>query len=342
MLSKVLPSGCGVCGQQNGLLRCSGCKVLLYCSRDHQAADRPSHKSACSTVRRSRVTMEEEEQALHNHPGDFMMPEDPFTNSVGHFWSLYDTRDYMRARFALVEAMAKINSAESVEAQLDHLMDMLRLCRGDNMGVRDLVPALMLRLNKDQECYDFIKWWVVVSQNPHYDWGDNSLPYLDIKNADIFEPVDRFCGHFRAASYFSSLTLLKIKLLLDRTRLEQSYSSLGTSVPREILDIIQSSVPHSPAVRAKHDIMNGECDTRSNMVQRLKAQVDTLYKEVHRANKHFWLALINLSNDLTGLPSAYSPGSVEETQMILHYNYDAWVGTTGAIDFIKAKVHGDI
>ena len=286
--------------------------------------------------------MEEEEQTLRNHPGDFMMPEDPFTNGVGHFWGLFETRDYMRARFALVEAMAKVNNAESVEAQFDHLMDVLRLCRGDNMGVRDLVPALMLRLNKDQECYDFIKWWVVVSENPRYDWGDTSLPYLDIKNADVFEPVDRFCGHFHALSHFSSLTLLKIKLLFDLMRLEQSFSSLSASVPREILDIIQSSVPLSPAVCANHNIMNGEGDTRPTMIQKLQAQIDTLYKEVHSANKYLWPALVNPHNHFKGRPMAYSPGSVEETQIILQYNYEAWVETRGAIDFIKAKVHGDI
>ncbi|KAJ5143094.1 uncharacterized protein N7515_001881 [Penicillium bovifimosum] len=316
-MARVLPSGCGVCGQQNDLLQCAGCKVLLYCGRDHQVAHRPSHKSACSALRRAR----KEEEALRNHPGDFALPEDPFTNGVGHFWGLYDTRDYMRARFALVDAMTKINSTESVEAQLGHLMDMLRLCRSDNMGVRDLVPALMLRLNKDQECYDFIKWWFIVGDDSHFDWGDMSLPYLDIKDADVFEPVDRFRGQFRDLSHLSSLTLLKIKLLLDLSRLEQSSSSLGISVPREILDMIHSSVPHSPAD--------------------LKAQIDALYGEVHKANKFFWLALINPSKH-TGRPMAYSRGSMEETQLNVCYNYDAWIETPGAMDFIKAKVHGDI
>jgi hypothetical protein len=40
----------------------------------------------------------------------------------------------MRARFALVEALQKVRTHESVKAQLEHLQDMLRLCRGDNMG----------------------------------------------------------------------------------------------------------------------------------------------------------------------------------------------------------------
>ena len=116
MVSKKLPSGCAICGQQEGLLQCSGCKVLSYCGRDHQVTDRPAHKSACSAIRRARGKMEKEEQILRNHSGDFMMPPDPFTNSVGMFWGVFPTRDYMRARFALVTAMAEVDNSQSVKA----------------------------------------------------------------------------------------------------------------------------------------------------------------------------------------------------------------------------------
>ncbi|CAG8898268.1 unnamed protein product [Penicillium egyptiacum] len=342
MVAKELPSGCGVCGQEEGLLICSGCKVLSYCGRDHQVADRPAHKSACSAIRRARVKMEEEEQILRNHPGDFMMPADPFTNSAGNFWSVLGTRDYMRARFALVEAMTQVDNAQSVKAQLDHFMDMLRLCRSDNMGVRDLVPGLMLRLNKDQECYDFIKWWEVVSDNPRYDWGNTDLPYLDIKNADIFEPVERFCGQFPDLSHLSCLCLLKIKLLLEVMRLGQSTASLGPVVPREILDLIQSSIPQIPAVCVSHDIMSGDSDVRETMVDKLKAQIDAVFNAVEEANEHFWPSLIDPDLDLTEIPESYSAGTVEEMILVLRYNYDAWTETPGAIDFIKAEVDGDI
>lgn len=36
------------------------------------------------------------------------MPADPFTNSVGHFGGLYETRDYMRARFALADRIGLV------------------------------------------------------------------------------------------------------------------------------------------------------------------------------------------------------------------------------------------
>ena len=64
------------------------------------------------------------------------------------------------------------------EAALSHLLDMLRLCRGDNMGVRDVVPGLFLQLGRDQEYYHFLKWWAATGQYVDYDWGDMDEPYL--------------------------------------------------------------------------------------------------------------------------------------------------------------------
>ncbi|KAJ5172604.1 hypothetical protein N7492_005197 [Penicillium capsulatum] len=301
----VLPSGCGVCGKQQDLLRCMG----------------------------RRAAMEKEEK-LRNAPNeDLFLQEDPFLHDVGHFWGIWDTHDYMRARFALAESIGLIHSVELIEAKLNHLLGMLRLCRGDNMGVRDLVPAQMLRLNKDQECYDFIKWWVVVDENSRYDWADTTLPYLDIKNAGVFEPVDRF-GKMLGLSHSVGVTLLKIKLLLHLMKVQQSTSSLGTTVPREILDLIQNSVPQSPILQDSPALMNEEETARSARVEILKAQIDVLFEKVYRSNKHFWPTVANPDRHLQAKPGVFSMGSVEEMQISLQYNYDAMAETPGVIDFI--------
>lgn len=61
-------------------------------------------------------------------------------------------------RYTLVETLLKVKTYAAVEARHRHCMDMLRLFRSDEMRVRDKVPALKLRLDRDQECYDFCKW----------------------------------------------------------------------------------------------------------------------------------------------------------------------------------------
>ncbi|KAE8351304.1 hypothetical protein BDV28DRAFT_137353 [Aspergillus coremiiformis] len=338
MASIVLPSGCGICGKKQNLFQCAGCKVMLYCGREHQVAHRESHKSACSIIRRRRATMDQEEQALRNCPGDFMMPAgDAFVNCVGHFWGLLDTRDYMRARFGVVEAMSQIKSEESVHSQLDHSTDLLRLCRSDNMGVRGLVPALMLRLNKDQDCYDFLKWWNVINDDFCYDWGNMDLPYLDIKNADAFESASQFCREYLELSHVVAITLLKIKMLFDLVRLEESTRVLGTKLPREIFDLIQSSLPQSPVVASNREIMSGT--GRREMIEELEDQIDDLYEAVDDGNRYFWPGLQTPSMHLAAEPQAYSRGSKEEMQLVLQMNYDAWMETPGAIEFIEAKMY---
>lgn len=263
------------------------------------------------------------------------MDPDPFKNSVGHFWGILETRDYMQARFALVQALQKVRTVNSVQTQLDHLMDMLRLCRSDNMGLRGLVPALMLRLGKDQECYDFVKWWALTSEDESYDWGDTSLPYLDIKNANVFETVE---GSHGECAHVVCLTLLKVKLLLDVTSLENLASTVGKKVPREILETIQPYVPLSLIVAGNPKILRFE--NKTALIGELNTQVNALFTLVKKFNIHYWSALMNPGSHLTTRPASYSRGSVEETQLVLIYTYDAWVETPTALEFIRSKVQG--
>ena len=267
-----------------------------------------------------------------------MTPPDVFESSVGHFWGIYGTRDYMRARYALVEAARKVKTHDAVQAQYDNLMDLLRLCRGDNMGVRFMLPAVMLRLDKDQECYDFVKWWHKVNQQSDYDWGNTDLPYLDIKNADSLEPVKHICGKFPDLSHVVAITLLKVKLLLDLRMLRDS-DVLGSKVPREILDRIQSQIPRSPIIAGDKNIL--ECRNYTTVIDELTAQVHTLYKLVKKTNTHFWPSLMSPGEHLTARPGAYSAGTIQEMRIFLQYWYDSWAETAGALDLIKAKMEED-
>lgn len=76
-------------------------------------------------------------------PGDFMTPAGAtiFEDEAGHFWGIDETRDYMRARYALVEALRKIETKTAVQAAGDNVEDLLRLNRSDNMGVRVCLPT---------------------------------------------------------------------------------------------------------------------------------------------------------------------------------------------------------
>jgi hypothetical protein len=244
----------------------------------------------------------------------------------------------MRRRYALVEALLKVKTPEAVDAALQHLMDMLRLCRSDNMGLRNLVPALLLRLGKDQECYDFIKWQAITQKTPDYDWGDMSLPFLDVKDADVFEPVDVILGRYFALSQNVSVALLKIRLLLDVRAASQPSTAMGEQLRQETLDSNPGQLVSAIFAKNK-DIMATKA--QAALIEKLESQVKELYTAIKSTNKHFWPALLQPGAHLTARPEAYSEGSLEEMQIFLQYNYDSWVETPGAIDVVRDLVKKD-
>jgi hypothetical protein len=281
--------------------------------------------------------MEEEDQKLRNTPSDPFLPDNVFEEGEGHFWGIHETRPYMRSRYALVEALIKVNTFDAIQAANDHLRDMPRLCRGDNMGVRDLVPGLLLRLGRDQECYDFIKWYGTQGKASDYDWGDMDLPYLDVKNADVFEAPDFLCGEYLSLSQTVAAALIKIKVMLDLEDLA-ALNDLGNGakkVPQEIVDNIKKFTPRSTIVSSNKDLMDG----KAGHVQpnKLALQIGNMYKAVREYNKHFWPTLVNPGRYLGARPVAYSHGSVEEMHLILNYCYAAWAETPGALKWIQEK-----
>lgn len=167
-------------------------------------------------------------------------------------------------------------------------------------------------------------------------------PYLDVRGADVFEPVGCMDIDFPDLSHFVSLTLLKVKLLLDLLKVQQSTASLGPKAPREILDLIQTSVPLSPVVKGNRELMGVEEANRLATIEKLKEQIDQLYGIVEKANTHFWPHLSNPGPYLNERPEAYSMGSLEETVLTLQNTHAAWAESPGAMDFIKAKTTGKI
>lgn len=189
----------------------------------------------------------------------------------------------MRSRFAVVEALRKIKTRPAVQSAFDHIMDMLRLCRSDNIGVRDLAPALFLQLNKDQECYDFLKWYATTGQEGDYNWGNMDLGFLDVKNADAFEPVDVFVREFADLGHTLSITLIKIRMLGDLRSL-QSSMVFGEKLSQEIVDNVRSQLV-STIISGNKEIMYSR--DQSKAIQRLESQVTKLYKAVKKSNPYF-------------------------------------------------------
>lgn len=80
--------------------------------------------------------------------------EQAFQDDVGSFWSLIQTRPYMRARHELGMALWRAgNRDEAVE----HYQDMLRLNPNDNQGIRELLLDALLELGREADAAALLK-----------------------------------------------------------------------------------------------------------------------------------------------------------------------------------------
>lgn len=326
---------CGYCGSsKEPLLRCSTCEVMLYCSTEHQASHRNEHGLACDTVKRQCDYLRSEEQALRAHHS-LLLPANVFDTHVGRSWGLAGTRRYMRALHYMLGALRNIPSLDATQASLDHALNILRLNPRDTFGVQYLIPALFLRLGRDQDCYDFVKWYCTKGQEFDYDSRDMGSPFLHIRNANALESVEYMCGSSPHLNRVAAIALLKIKLLLDVKSLKNA-SVLADRLPLEIVGNIQRYLPESAIISSDKRTMYRS--DYNSLIEDLSSQVDLLYTTVNRANEHSWRALLKPERHLKAQPVYCRVDSKAEMQFELQSSIDAWLESPGALEIIRAKL----
>ena len=304
------PKRCSVCAKQapTPVIVCNSCEVVFYCGAAHQAIDQPHHVSACVAIMRSRVQLNGEQQALRAHHGDMSLPADVFNTGVGKFWGYSETRSYMRARFAAADKLLKVDTGAAIEKALAHFMDMLRLDKSDSLSVRNIVPGLLLRLEREQQCYDFLKQWAL-------------MDHIGVRGANAFEPIDVFCSEDCSLSHLAILTLLKLRLFLDLEQIGQPDYDYDDQISRTPLgSFIRAQL------RSRRNV--------SAMTAVVKHQYLELCKVVNEANPHFWDILVD--EEIPPLPNAHSPGTAEEAHLAVHQCRAAWHESEGAIAMVDS------
>ena len=287
---------------------------MSYCCEDHRVAHREKHNRDCNEIKMSFMEINRE-------------PPNRFPPDLAILVSRHNRTWAILTRCVLAKALLRIGTYEAVETAEGHFMEVLRLDRSDKMGIRNRVPALKLRLGRDQECYDFCKWWATV------DWsniGDLSQPYLDIQNADVFERPPEGLNRSRGGiSHCVAITLLQIKLLVDVSSLQRSFEA-GIKLPEEVFRRIRELVVRTSVVAENRDIMSAE--GHEPLLKELEYQIRSLYTAVKILNRHFWPALLGPGEYLRTLPE---DSSRAEAQLVFNHYYDAWEETVGALDVIR-------
>ncbi|RAK95268.1 uncharacterized protein BO80DRAFT_439513 [Aspergillus ibericus CBS 121593] len=334
MTSQTLPSGCGICGKKDAHQVCPKCNVMPYCSPEHRILDHPSHGSVCHRISFYRDYYWSFEDDADPSEGS----EEEESDSDDSGSDEDDHSDGIPPPLAMMDVLADLHHVESVTAQLLHSFDILGNCtylaQSKHSRVAQNVPALMLRLGKDEDCYGFVKHAADLQQ----DWCRKGrrcchrfwLQYSKTENA--LEPFDYTNHEFLDISHMVALTLLKVKLLLDLRKMDECAAIVGRRVPAEILLIIQSFVPLSPILCGNEKFVR--IRARRQMINELDRQIEDLYQRVKGVHKNLWRFLVGWDADEVYLWK-YDEWPF---RCIMVENTSSWAETPGAIQFIEAKV----
>ncbi|CAK7197664.1 hypothetical protein SEUCBS139899_000312 [Sporothrix eucalyptigena] len=203
------------------------------------------------------------------------------------------------------------------------------------MGQRDYVVALLLRLDRDQECYNFVKLWAVCDPDGTYDWGDVSLPHLNLHGEDILEGPAFLLEKFGSSmNHRMAILPLDLKLLVDVRNIKvMSNVFAAHKMPAELQLMVEPTVVRSPIAASRFVGIADDALTcaESTLMQHAR----TIGSSIFEANNNFMVALFEPNEALPSRPPAYSVGSWEEANLAMQASYSASWEAAGVLDLLQ-------
>lgn len=342
MAPQLQPPACEVCKAKEPLQPCRHCEAVYYCSEEHWSLDYPNHIDPCGIVCERREALVNEEIDLRNMPAGPLTPSDVFNTCRGRFWGIIETRPYMRARVALADSLIVQfgtvgGRASAVQESLDHLIELVHLSRSDNLGVRDLIPGQLLRLQRDQDALDFMQFWNSVAHDPYYDYGNLDEPHLNVKDSDIFMPMTiRPGGSFIGLTHSVAVMLIKLRAYMDLVNVRNASKALQGRLPQEILDLVRERLVNG-IVKSKPQILRSSDAELKRLVLLMKKHIKQLYQCSHEHNRHFWKIMFESPYEaMANRPDKIIAGALEEARYCVGSIFPAWAETPGSFAQLKA------
>lgn len=315
------PQQCPVCHIQTGLQRCRGCHIVHYCSREHQASHRSSHKHACNTMKKTWAALFDTTHKLRD------------SQQVDLISIM--KREYKIASYSIVETtLLHFNSATAVHMALLHLSTI----------VRWVAPALYLRMGRDQQCYEFVKRCAIKGERAGYHTIVTEDLFLRFTDADALESPEGMwtgslmqLGSLIQLGHAACVLLIKLRILLDLQHMLNASRAFEGVVPREIIDKIRSKSLVSGIMVLRKDIIHASTERTAELVLLVKRQVMALFRAVSTYNRVFWPALVDPDSKPERRYDTYSSGSAEEeAALAVMHNREAWMETPGSIEVIES------
>jgi hypothetical protein len=204
----------------------------------------------------------------------------------------------------LAEQELEINTHVAVESALGHVIDLRNNpFRPLSDDVLEMATSCLIRLNRSQEAYNYLKHWT-----------------SRYKNHNILEPVDVFMHRAPSAAFLATVLLLKLgayKDFIAARQIKDNPYYIARLKEAGIDDLIKRA-SLEPA------------KSLDDVITLLHGHVGKLYIQVKRMQPDFWSKLLTVYHNRE--PRRDNSGL--ETQPVLHC-YRAFASNAWALDFLQ-------
>lgn len=252
----------------SGLKRCSRCQVAWYCSGDCQKKHFKEHRELCRRIAEQTKCVEQEAIPLRTltWDEDDNVGENLFEMYVGEFGDFDETQEYLDARAMLAasywEAAYDFEVKEVWEKALFHYLELLRLDVTYRCVVRFRVPFILLYLNRDDDAYAFIRYWLRFDE---LDYDEVLLRHASSREGDWLYPVELNCRYLDifkecanmegkeevSGPYLVALAIIKLRIIASHAAISRTvdFALMKTDAHRiqEIRSIVQEMLVGSDA-----------------------------------------------------------------------------------------------
>lgn len=327
-----------------GLLRCSRCKIVHYCSQKCQRQDFSAHGDVCKLISYLSLDLSCEALELQNYvlvsQEHGQIRKNIFEDCAGRLWEIPQARDYCTVRFRLANVLAGIAEEYEVRPLLEkisvHRLELLRLIGRDDMEQRFVVPFTLLSLNRDDDCYGFLKYWICIiitgiySPGRHRESSRGEWIYLKDQDMteDVLDTLKANAEDFPLA-FFAALCIIKLRIIAAHEARVQQLKVFAESQAGRLLD---DSIEH---VRTAYV---GD-ETKFKMIERQEKHVKLYFGLMQKNNPSFLPSMVNPGPLMDQEHSCtWAHGTPSEAYGVHYDCYHLFSRIPGALTRIEALV----
>ncbi len=200
-----------------------------------------------------------------------------------------------------------------------HYLELLRLNHSDNQGIRHKVPFLLLSLNRDEDAYNFIKWWETIDPEGNYDWGEPPASqegeWMYLKSQDTQEDLLKIAKDVDCLPFLAALVLIKARIILKYETAKSEFDTFeevlqsGSSSGQKLLCALPAMMKIKRYLGSNDAILHEQ-----------KEQLEKYLDIIQKNNPFFLKAVVNPGLMMNMKPPEYIEiGTVSEVYELIDY-----------------------